>query len=341
MAAAASLSRHRNKVVWAVLLLAAVVAPYAAPSGYYVQVLLRLALFLGLVASWNLIGYTGYINFGQVAFYGTGAYLMGIGMIFFDLPFPAAVVLGGIAAAVIAGILGTITLKLSGHYFSIASLLLLIIIDVIFTNLSDIAPVVGIEGLREEVVPPAPAVPDVIDVTIAFYYLLLGLAVAHVLFSIWLERSRFGYGMRAIAQDEAVAEGLGVPALPLKVLAIVLSGLGAGLIGAVYGAYTGYIDTSSFFGLPLTFLIVFVGMIGSLGRWYGPLVGTFLFIPADEYLSTAVSPELGRIVFGALFIVIMLQLPRGLGYYLMERLRGSESRTPGDGVGPDEVSVDD
>ncbi|MDR9432119.1 MAG: branched-chain amino acid ABC transporter permease, partial [Natronomonas sp.] len=331
MSATETLWDHRLKLIGAALLIAAIVAPLVT-TGYYVQVLLRLALFLGLVASWNFIGYTGYINFGQVAFYGVGAYLMGISASLLGIPFWPSVIIGGIAAAMLAGILGAITLKLSGHYFSIASLLLLIIVDVIFTNLSDLRPILGISGLREEVIPPAPTIFPGMDVTVSFYYLLLGLAVAHVLFSIWLERSRFGYGMKAIAQDEAVAEGLGVPTLRLKLLAIVLSGLGAGLVGAVYGAYTGYIDTQSFFGLTLTFLIVFVGMIGSLGRWYGPVVGVLLFIPADEILSSAVSPELGRIVFGALFIVIMLQLPRGLGYSIMQRLRGEEPvPTPGEG----------
>lgn len=335
------LAGHRTTLYGAGLVAIALVLPYLAPSGYYVQVLLRLALFLGLVASWNLIGYTGYINFGHVAFYGTGAYLMGIAMVFFDLSFVPAVLVGAIAAAIIAGILGAITMKLSGHYFSIASLLLLIIVDVVFTNLRDLGPILGIEGLREEVLPPATTVLPGLDVTIAFYYLLLGLAVAHVLFSIWLERSQFGFGMLAISQDEDVAAGLGVPTLPLKVLAIVLSGFGAGLIGGVYGAYVGYIDTSSFFGLPLTFLIVFIGMIGSLGRWYGPVVGTLLFIPADEFLSYAVRPELGRIVFGALFIVVMLQLPRGLGYWFKERLLGDDELAVGGSGDAGEVITDD
>lgn len=335
------LSDHRTKLIGAVVIALAFIAPHVAPSGYYVQVLLRLALFLGLVASWNLIGYTGYINFGQVAFYGVGAYLMGIGMVFLDLPFAASVLLGGIAAAIIAGILGAITMKLSGHYFSIASLLLLIIVDVAFTNLRDIAEIIGVRGLREEVIPPAPTIFPNLDVTMTFYYLLLGVAVAHVLFSIWLERSRFGFGMLAISQDEDVSEGLGVPTLRLKVLAIVLSGFGAGVIGGVYGAYVGYIDTESFFGLTLTFLIVFIGMIGSLGRWYGPVVGTLLFIPADEYLSTAISPELGRIVFGALFIVIMLQLPRGLGYSIKERIWGDEEVPLEGSGGQGEVVLDD
>lgn len=332
---------HRKKVVGVVLIAIAFIAPHVTPSGYYNQILLRLALFMGLVASWNIIGYTGYINFGQVAFYGTGAYLMGLSAVHFGVPFWPAVIVGGIAAAILAVILGSITLKLSGHYFSIASLLLLIIVDVIFTNLRHLSQILGIEGLREEVVPPAPTILQGIDATIGFYYVILILAIGHVLFSIWLERSRFGYAMKAIAQDEDVAEGLGIPTLRLKVLAIVISGFGTGLIGAVYGAYTGYIDTSSFLGIPLTFLIVFVGMIGSLGRWYGPVVGALLFIPADEYLSTVGSPELGRIVFGALFVVIILQLPSGLGYSLREWIWGDGSIVGGGENGPGEVVTDD
>jgi len=321
-----ALSARHLKITGLVLLLAIAVAPFFV-GGYRLSVLLRMALFLGLVASWNIIGYTGYINFGQVAFYGTGAYLYGIATSTLGVSFWPGVLLGGIVAAILAGILGAITLKLSGHYFSIASLLLLIIVDVIFTNLRDIGPLVGLENLRAEVLPPAiNPFPAVDNVTLVYFYLLFITAVAIVFFSIWLEKTRFGYGMKAISEDEEVAEGLGIPAFRLKVLSIVLSGFAAGIVGSLYGAYTGYIDPSAFFGLTLTFEIVFIGFIGSLGEWYGPVLGVLLFIPADQYLATAFAPELGRILFGGLFIVIMLTLPKGLGRYFADEIK--EEQTP-------------
>lgn len=326
-----ALSTRHTKAAGLVLLVAVAIAPFFV-GGYYLSVLLRMALVLGLVASWNIIGYTGYINFGQVGFWGTGAYLYGISTTALELGFWPSVLLGGIFAAILAGILGAITLKLSGHYFSIASLLLLIIVDVIFTNLRDVGPLLGLENLRSEILPPALNPLDFLGVTTAYYYLLLAVAVGIVILSILLERSRFGYGMLAINEDEEVAEGLGIPAFRLKVLSIILSGFTAGLVGAIYAAYTGYIDPTAFFGLALTFEIVFIGMIGSLGEWYGPVLGVLLFIPADQILATAVTPELGRIVFGGLFIVIMLTLPKGLGRYFADELRENDA-LPGEGGG--------
>jgi ABC-type branched-subunit amino acid transport system permease subunit len=222
--------------------------------------------------------------------------------------------------------------------------LLLIIVDVIFTNLRDVGPLFGLENLRAEVLPPAVDPIPGLGVTMSYYYLLLAAAVGIVIFSIWLERSRFGYGMEAINEDEEVAEGLGIPAFRLKVLSIILSGFAAGIVGSLYGAYTGYIDPGAFFGLTLTFEIVFIGAIGSLGEWYGPVLGVLLFIPADQFLASAFTPELGRIVFGGLFIVIMLTLPKGLGRYFADELH-EDGTIPGERGGgggtPEEVAAND
>lgn len=315
------LSGHAMKFVGTFMVLLALAAPFLVPSQYYIVVLFRMFLYLALVASWNVIGYTGYINFGQAAFYGVGAYMFGISVAHLGLPFSAGVLIGGLGAALVALVLGAITMKLSGHYFSIASLLLLIITSVVFTNLSDIGSVLGMPELGAEITLTIPNFLRGTDVTIVFYYLMLIVAVVYVLFSIRLERSEYGYGMIAISEDEEVAQGLGVPTLRLKVLSIVLSGFGAGIVGALYAEYTGYIDPSIFFSLALTFLIVFMGAVGSIGKWYGPLVGVLLFIPADELLTSLASPELARILFGSLFVVVMLLLPRGLGRFFADQLR--------------------
>ena len=306
----------------------ALLLPVLGLGAYYQQVFIRVFLFIALVSSWNLIGYTGYINFGQAAFYGMGAYVVGFGISYVGLPWPVATLLGGVLAAVLGFLLGAVTLRLRGHYFSIASLMLLFIVTTVITNISDIIP-----GAQMEIwLSTASLSGEVFNMV--FYYAFLVLAVFMILFSIWLESTKYGYGLKAIRENEDIATSLGVPNSKLKTGALTASAFFAGIIGAVNAQFIQYIDATVFFGVTLTFLIVFMGFVGSMGEWYGPLVGVILFIPADEVLTYMVAPELGRVLFGLLFVVIILAIPKGLGRFIRDRLRdATDTGEPGAGSG--------
>ncbi|MGM0591456.1 MAG: branched-chain amino acid ABC transporter permease [Halobacteriota archaeon] len=299
-----------NRYIGALAVVFALALPVLGLGSYYMQVFINIFLYIALVSSWNLIGYTGYINFGQAAFYGLGAYVLGYGVVYLGLPIPVAVVLGGIFAAALGFALGTITLRLRGHYFSIASLMLLFIVTVLITNISDVIP-----AAQMEIWLPSVDLSGRMFNTV-FYYAFLGLAVFMLLFSIWLENTKFGYGLKAIKENEDIAMSLGVPNSKLKTWALTASAFFAGIIGSVHAQFFQYIDASVYFAVTLTFIIVFMGFVGSMGEWYGPLVGVFLFVPVDEALTYYVSPEFGRILYGLLFVIIILAIPQGLGRYI-------------------------
>lgn len=323
-----------NRIIVLALLLPLLVFPAVSPSNYYLQVLIRVFVFMALVTTWNVIGYTGYINFGQAAFYGVGAYTMGFLLANYGLPMPLGAVVGAILAGLVGLGLGIVTLRLRGHYFSIASLMLLFILTTFVRNISEILP-----GARMEIWLSAWDVSAFVFNAI-FYYVFLAFAVGYTLFAIWLERTRYGYGMKAISEDEDIALSLGVPTMKLKLVSLTVSALMAGLVGAFHGQFILYIDAPEYFSVVLTFLIVFMGFIGGFGVWYGPLIGALLFIPADEMLTYYVAPEMGRIIFGTLFVVIILLQPRGIGPWLeagIRDLRAEKSPRPsGDDVEPDD-----
>lgn len=308
-------ARRPSWFIVAILAVVGAVIPLFDVGGFVMTLLVQIFIYVGLVASWNIVGYTGYINFGQAAFYGLGAYVLGLSIGVAHLPVVVGIVLAGLIAGGLGLLMGAITMKLSGHYFSISTLLLLIITTVVFSNLGDF----GLSTGSEITLPIATF--GFADADTVFYYLLFLAAMGLVVFSIWLERTKWGYGMKAINEDEDIAQSLGVSTLRLKVLSLFLSGFGAGIIGGLYAYDIGYIDTSIFFGLTLTFLIVFMGFVGSIGRWYGPLVGVLLFVPADQILTYTVSPEIARIGFGAIFVVVMLLLPQGLGRFVTDWAR--------------------
>lgn len=321
------LSTFKNWQLAAAAVVFAALLPMVAPSTYYLQVLIRIFLFIALVASWNVIGYTGYINFGHAAFYGVGAYVLGFAVENLGIPIVAAVPMGGIVAGVVGLILGAVTLRLRGHYFSIASLLLLFIVATIFTNIDSIIP-----GARMEIWLGGIGLGNLMF-HLVFYYIFLAFALLLVGFSVWLESSKYGYGMRAIREDEDIAASLGVPTARLKTAAITVSAFLAGAIGAVHAQFLQYIDAAVYFEVTLTFILVFMGVVGSMGRWYGPIVGVLLFIPADEALTILIAPEVGRIIYGLLFVVIILLLPRGLGRYIANWVASIDTGTDRGGGG--------
>ena len=321
-----------NRYFGIALVVLVLALPLLGLGAYYLQLLIRVFLFIALVSSWNLIGYTGYINFGQAAFYGMGAYVVGFGIANLGIPWPIATIFGGLFAAALGFALGAITLRLRGHYFSIASLMLLFIVTTVITNISDIIP-----GAQMEIWLTSVSISGrlfgVSLFNMVFYYAFLAIAIFMILFSIWLESTKYGYGLKAINENEDIAMSLGVPNSKLKTWALTASAFFAGIIGAVNAQFIQYIDATVFFGVTLTFLIVFMGFVGSMGEWYGPLVGVILFIPADEVLTYIVAPEFGRIVFGLLFVVIILAIPQGLGRFINDRLHAA-----GDGGEPGEAT---
>lgn len=316
--------RLSRKTGLALLLLAALLVwPEIAPTSYYIHVFIRIFLFMTLVSSWNVVGYTGYINFGHAAFYGIGAYVVGLSIVMLDVASVIGVVLGGIIAGLSGLVLGIISIRVRGNYFAIISLLFLLIASIVFLNITDIIP-----NARVEILLPVWDV-DIHTLRATFYYIFLALTLGYLLFSVWLERSKLGYAMRAIHEDEDLALSLGVPTILVKNFAIVTSTFMAGIVGGVFVLYTGYIEVPLYFALSLTFLIVFIGFIGGMGTWSGPIWGVLLFIPADEFLSGTFGTELAQILFGILFVIAVLAWPGGISRNLRDLY---ENRKHGDGL---------
>lgn len=294
---------RRIVAIAAVILLA---WPLLLRSSFYINLGVQFFLFICLVTSWNIMGYTGYINFGHVAFYGTGMYVAALLTTMTGLPFPVAVIGAGIAAGLFGYALGLFSLRITGPYFGLVSLLFVLIASVLFGNISDLVP-----GAETEMTLPLWSM-DIVTFRTVFYYIFLAYAVAIVVFSIWLENSKYGFGMLAIKNDEDIAVRLGVGTYRLKNVAIVISAFISGIIGGTHMQYIGYLDVPVAFSLATTFLIVFVGYIGGMGSWYGPVLGVLLFKPIDMFLTIFLPSEVGNIIFGLVFVATILIWPGGL-----------------------------
>ena len=284
-------------------LAAAVVAALATVPGlaspFIVQFIINVFLLAILAESWNIIGgFTGYASFGNVAFLGIGAYTTGILLTKAALPLALALPAGGLAAMLVAALVGLPILRLKGHYFAIATLGVAETMREVVYNLE-------ITGAGTGLVMPIARSP------LLFFYLMLGILVAVTAVNAWLAQSRFGYGLVAIREDEDAAVAMGIPTARYKTIAFALSGAFCGLAGGVFAYWITFIDPDAVFRVIVTIQMIIMAVFGGAGTVLGPLLGAVVLASVSELLSTQVV-TLAELFYGIIVILVVLFMPKGL-----------------------------
>jgi branched-chain amino acid transport system permease protein len=285
--------------------LAAVVAVLAAlpwiGNTVLVQFGISVLLLATLAQGWNIIGgYTGYPSFGNSVFYGLGAYGVAIAMVQFNLPFWAGLILGLGLGVVFAAVLGVVVLRLRGHYFAIATLGLAFVMTAIVSNLE-------IAGRNVGLVLP------LLKSDVLFYELALALLVLTTLTVYWISRSRFGYALISIRENEEAAAVMGVNTTLYKVLAFMLSAAFSALAGGIYAYYITFIDPVGVFDVVLNVKMIIMAVFGGSGSVLGPVVGAFILSGISEVLATKVT-SFASMFFGIVIIIAVVFMPRGIAH---------------------------
>lgn len=305
-------SKHylRNIAVLVPLLCIFLSLPYIA-SGYVVSLMASIFAAGVLAASWNLMaGFCGYISFGHQVFFGIGAYtaaLLAKSLHYGLGPLVFSIIAGGILAAAIAFIFGYPALILRGPYFSILTLGFSELVYVIMVNIPWFG---GAEGVN---LPPVYILPK--------YYIIN--LIAFIVCSVFIYRmrkSKFGFALSAIRQDEDAAEASGVPTFKYKILAFAASAFFPGVIGATYAWYITYIDANAAFQIHLVVEMIAITMFGGLGTVVGPLIGAFFFTLLSEVLWSSM-PELYLVILGIVIVVIIQYMPRGVVVTVLEKMK--------------------
>ncbi|MDE1972130.1 MAG: branched-chain amino acid ABC transporter permease [Hyphomicrobiales bacterium] len=258
------------------------------------------ALLLAVLAQgWNIIGgYTGYASFGNSVFYGLGSYGVAIAMVQWNLPFAVGMIFGAGLAVAFAFLLGVPVLRLKGHYFAIATLGLAQVMSAIVSN-------IGIAGQNIGLVLPP------LNNDHLFYELSLGLLVIATLTVFWLTRSRFGFGLIAIRENEEGAAVMGVNTTLYKVLAFALSGVFTALAGGIHAYWITFLDPDSAFDISLNVKMIIMAVFGGPGTVLGPVLGAFVLSAVSEILSSKVT-NLAGLFFGAVVVAAVVLMPRGV-----------------------------
>jgi branched-chain amino acid transport system permease protein len=290
----------------------------------YLLHILIVALIYGIFAiSLNLeLGYTGLYNFGHVAFFGIGAYTSAL-LSLSGLPVPLSMAFGMAAAGVAGALLAIPALRLTGDFFGIATLVFAEMVRLFFVNERWLTKgPMGLPGI------PRPSwIAEGIAGLPMFLILCLLLTVLVALANRRLATTPFGRALKVVREDEYVAQALGKNVLSLKIRAVILGSVLAGLAGCLWAHYISYISPSDF-TLNETILVLLCVVLGGKGTNWGPVLGAFIIIFFQEALRFLPIPaDFGRLVaplqgmvYGFVLILIMLKRPEGI----VSEYRGSQ-----------------
>jgi branched-chain amino acid transport system permease protein len=312
----------------ALIVVVALVLLPAVASRSVLQDLFFVFTMLALAQCWNLLaGYAGLVSVGQQAFVGLGAYSLFAGTLVYGLNPLAAILLGGVVAAVLALPTALIVFRLRGAYFAIGTWVAAEVFRLILAQIKTLGGGTG-TSLGPEVTNSMVGldwIAGLFDVRtagardIAAYWLALILAVGTIAVVYRLLRSRRGLALAAIRDSEHAAEGLGVDSFRAKLFVYVLTAFGTGLVGALIYLQKARISPDAAFSvLDWTAYVVFIVVIGGIGTLEGPIVGAVVLYFLQDYLS-----GLGvwyLITLGALAIAIMLVAPKGIWGLVAEKL---------------------
>jgi branched-chain amino acid transport system permease protein len=302
-----------RRFIWPSVALALVIVYPLLFTTPFQQRLGALILLYAIAASaWNIIGgYAGQVSVGHVVFFGCGAYAAMGAYSHFALP-PLAGVPAGIAASVlIAAVIGVPTLRLSGHYFSMATIAVAELARLIVTNTDYLGAAVGLSG---------PTVPrTVLDLSfisaLPYYYLFLTVLLITLGITWWMTNSRMGFYLRAIKDSERAARSLGAPASRTKLYAFMLSAGVTSVAGALYAMMFGFVDPESGLGILISVKILIMAALGGAGLLFGPVVGAAILVPLEEISNNLLGGKgagLTFVVYGAIIVLIARFQPGGI-----------------------------
>jgi branched-chain amino acid transport system permease protein len=274
-----------------------------------------IAMYIVLAQSWNFIGgYTGYPAFGNVAFFGIGAYTIAL-ILQRGIPYLLGLGLAIAIAAIFALIVGLPVLRLRGHYFAIATL-------GVAEALGEFAASKNLGGTAGEIALNPPPINFRLS-NMLFFYAFLGLALVTLLITVWLTRSRMGYALVAIRENELAAEALGIPTYWYKVSAFVLSAAPTALAGGLFAYWQLAFEASGeggAFDVNISVIMILMAFLGGAGTILGPMLGAIIIEYLDQYTSIAF-PAFHGPLLGALIVLVTIFLPQGLIRLVRELLR--------------------
>lgn len=291
-----NLRRELQYIVVAIIVIFFAFVPLFG-STYTATLSAVIMMYIVMSASWNMFsGPTGYISLASGAFVGLGFYASGLMSNY--LPLPVLMLFGGFVSFVLAALIGSVTLRLRGVYFTIFTFCLVELVKAVMTWYEIM--VVRKRGLNVKNFGPEAA-----------FYAMLVMVVIALVVVIVIKRTRFGMALTGIGESEDAASHVGIHTTSTKVFGFAISAFMMGAVGAVRATMLNHIDPGSAFNMMFSFLPVLMCVFGGMNTFLGPIIGAAVFAILQYNLITEM-PQVYMIIFGGIMILAILFMPTGI-----------------------------
>jgi branched-chain amino acid transport system permease protein len=297
--------------------------PLIFQTSFSQHTMILILMYALMAQSWNVVaGFSGQISLGHAIFFGIGAYSASVLFAKYGITPWVGLLVGMLISTLAAVAIGVPTLRLRGHYFAIATLLIGSSVQIVFQRWDWVG---AASGLYVPIKRTSPWFYLQFHTSkVPYYYLLLG-AVAVGYFLVWkLRRSRFGFRLQALRDDPDAAASLGIAIARHKVMAFMLSAAMMSVAGTLYGQYVLVLDPERLFSAEISIIVLLMTVLGGSGTLWGPALGALILVPLSEgsriwFGGTGRTVDL--IVYGVLIMLVCMWRPSGILSLLEERVR--------------------
>lgn len=271
-------------------------------NAYYVSVMFMFFVYVAYAEGWNIMsGLTGYVNFGFSIFPGTAGYVSVILLMDYGVVWPIAWILGGISAAIIALLLGSIMLRLRGSYFAIGMLALLLGIKLLSAS-KYLSPYTrGGYGF--------PFIEPVSQNTM--YYAAGIVAFFSIFLTYKILTTPFGTRLLSVREDEEAAGSLGINTTKDKTMAFIISAFIGGVAGSIHVAFSNYLEPDTAYSINWTIVPIVMVLLGGQGTVWGPVIGALILTFVEELFWSYI-PGAYMMVYALMMIILVLWMPKGI-----------------------------
>ena len=309
----------------ALVLLFLLAFPVLHFSSYAMATMIQFLMFSLYGMGWNTIGgYGGQVDLGKAQYVGIGAYTTAVMLIRWDLPFWISMPVGVCLAVGWSFIIGYPLFRLKGHYFAIATIATSLVLKALFEVWDFVGAARGLEISPIKYRPP-----DfwrlIFKEDVYYYYVILGFFLIGILYMNWFRKSRLGFQLRSIKDNEDVARSLGIKVRWAKVKTYAIATAFVSVVGSFHACYIKAIEPEDTMSLDISILIALMAMLGGAGSLWGPIIGAGILIPLKSYLkewlgATAGLVGIDLIIYAMIIMLVSAFEPKGI-WGIVEKIR--------------------
>jgi branched-chain amino acid transport system permease protein len=299
--------------------------PFMSPSSFAMSTMIQFFMFSIYGMGWNTIGgYGGQVDLGKAQYVGIGAYTTAVMLIRWDIPFWVSMPVGVCLSVAWSFIIGYPLFRLRGHYFAIATIATSLVLKDLFEVWDFVGAARGLEISPIKYTPP-----DFLRLIfrddIYYYYIIFAIFLTGIVYINWFRKSRLGFQLRSIKDNEAVARSLGINVHWAKIKTYAIATAFVSVAGSFHACYIKNIEPEDTMSLDISILIALMAMLGGAGSLWGPIIGAGILIPLKSYLKEWLGARAGLvgidlIIYALIIMIISAKEPRGI-WGIVERVR--------------------